>query len=140
MPGDGLLLGAALAGVVVGRLTRGAVDSARPDTGPTPYSGGPGYARTPAPQPVYGGPTSGVPYDTPTPPRGHVSPRPYAPEPTGSPAASPLPPASPGPAYEPEPAGRHSSGTVGEYADDLGQRRGPNDPLDEPYRPGGDFR
>jgi hypothetical protein len=140
------LLGAALAGVVVGRLTRGAVDAARTDSGSAPYAGGPGYARTPVtPQPAFGG--RAEPYDAPTPPRGHVTPRPYAPEPTGSPAASPLPPASPGPAYDPEPTGRHSPGSVGEYADDLargaGQRRGTAsaEPFDEPYRPGGgDFR
>ncbi len=134
------LLGAALAGVVVGRLTRGAVDAARTDSGSTPYTAGPGYARTPVtPQPAYGGPTGT--YDAPTPPRGHVTPRPYAPEPT----ASPLPPASPGPAYDPEPAGRHSPGAVGDYADDLGrgsaERRTTTDPYDEPYRPGGgEFR
>ena len=43
------LLGAAAAGVVVGRLTRGAVDSARADSGPAPQhlAGAPTY-RTPA--------------------------------------------------------------------------------------------
>ncbi len=133
------LLGAALAGVAVGRLTRGAVDAARSDSGPSPAAGGPGYARTPV-TPAYGRTEA---YDAPTPPRGHVTPRPYAPEP----AASPLPPASPGPAYDPEPAGRHSPGAVGDYADDLGrgtgERRGTTsaDPYDEPYRPGGgEFR
>jgi hypothetical protein len=138
------LLGAALAGVAVGRLTRGAVDAARTDSGSAPYAGGPGYARTPAPQPVYRtepGVPAGAPYDAPTPPRGHVTPRPYAPEPTGTPAASPLPPASPGAVHDPEPTGRHSPGAVGDYADDLGRggRRGA-EPFDEPYRPGGDFR
>ncbi len=121
------LAGMALAGVVVGRLTRGAVDSARSDTAlprtpvdrayPRPsatpvrtYDEPVGLSGSPAPRPV--------PSDSPTPPRGLA--RPYAPEPV----AAPLPPASPGPAHpaDPfstaEPGGRHSTG------------------VDDPFRPG----
>jgi hypothetical protein len=85
------LLGATLAGVVVGRLTRGAVDAARADSGPTPQRayGAPGYPEatytgtlntgTVAPPQPYDGPTGpGVPpagppsYDTPAPPLGYA--------------------------------------------------------------------
>ena len=46
------LVGAALAGVVVGRLTRGAVDAARADSGPAPrHAYGPGYTATGYPSP-----------------------------------------------------------------------------------------
>ena len=168
------LIGMAVAGVVVGRLTRGAVDSARADSGPTPQRayGGPAYReptypaptyREPAypapgypepgyPEPAYGRPgyadTPAAPpvsYDTPTPPRGTAVPRPYA---TGSPDASPLPPAPAGPAYDAdplapvEPGGRHSPGTVGDYVDDLERdtRRGADERLDDPFRPGGEHR
>jgi hypothetical protein len=141
------LLGMAVAGVVVGRLTRGAVDSARSDSGPAPRRaygapahlepyGEPGYARTPGTALPYDGPAgtrvppTGAPgpFDTPTPPEGTHVPRPYAP----APVANPLPnaPAAPPRGSDPfaapaDPAGRHATG---EYADD-------------PYRPGGgEFR
>jgi hypothetical protein len=69
------LLGAAIAGVVVGRLTRGAVDAARADSGPTPQRAyGPGYA-APSPYPT-GYPAAG--YVEPTypahTPRGYTEP------------------------------------------------------------------
>jgi hypothetical protein len=164
------LIGAALAGVVVGRLTRGAVDAARSDSGQ--HAVGP-RVRTPLPpSPAYGRPTGTglpVPTDTPTPPQGYVAPRPYTSEPTGYPAgapASPLPPAAAAPAYDSDPlatsaaqaydsdplaapaapGGGHAPGTVGEYVDDLEQaaedRRSaaPDERLDDPYRPGGDYR
>jgi hypothetical protein len=120
------LLGAALAGVVVGRLTRGAVDAARSDSD---TSGQAAYGRPrPAPLPYdrLATPGPAVPVDTPTPPRGYT--------------AAPLPPAYPEP--DPlDPAGRHASGTVGDYVDEIernsGRRLGPaDDPIDEPYRPG----
>ena len=149
------LVGMAVAGVVVGRLTRGAVDSARADSGPAPQRayggtayrepaypaatyGRPGYADTPAAPPV--------PYDTPTPPRGTAVPRPYTAPATGSPAASPLPPAPAVPTYDPlapvEQGGRHSPGNVGDYVDDLepGTPRGTGERLDDPFRPGGEYR
>lgn len=153
------LVGMALAGVAVGRLTRGAVDSARADSRPTPQRafGEPGYARTPGGPLPYDGPPAPagypaappaaarpVPYDTPTPPRGQVSARPYAP----TAAAPPLPPVSAGPAYPPdpwtppaEPAGRHSTTPVGGYVDEVettGERRSTDldDPFTDPYRPG----
>jgi hypothetical protein len=126
------LLGAALAGVVVGRLTRGAVDSARSDSDDA--SGQALYGRPrPAPVPYdrLATPGPAIPVDTPTPPRGY--------------AAAPLPPAYPEPVRDPDPldpAGRHGSGTVGDYVDEIERnsgrrlRTGPDDVLDEPYRPG----
>jgi hypothetical protein len=187
------LLGMAVAGIAVGRLTRGAVDSAR-DSGPTPQRafggpeyggptyvgpaygepahnapaygepayGEPGYARTPGAPLPYDGPNgprvpltdrpsvAPRPYDAPTPPQGYPAPPEFA-VPS---AADPLPPARPvaprdtDPWTAPaDPAGRHTSGTVGEYVDEIegtGTRRGtdPDAPLDEryddPYRPGGE--
>jgi hypothetical protein len=150
------LAGMALAGVVVGRLTRGAVDSARQDSGPVAHRAvGPGYARpstTPAP---YVGSASPSPYptgyDAPTPPQGYAAPPSYTPSPSPYPPAAPLPPAPGGavggndPFAAPvDPAGRHSSGTTGDYAgeydDELGTRSRPADRefdgLDDPYRPG----
>ena len=157
------LVGAALAGIVVGRLTRGAIDSARADSARPAVSP---YARTPLPaSPAYGG--TG---DLPTPPQGYAAASPqgyptersYASEPTGYTPAAPLPPAAPAydpdplaerayaePAYDAdpltEPTGRRSTGTVGEYVDDIertGERRGtaPDERIDEPFRPGGDYR
>jgi hypothetical protein len=135
------LLGAAVAGVVVGRLTRGAVDSARADSGPAPQhlAGAPTY-RTPAvpPSPYPAGlDVPPVPLDTPTPPQGQAVPPHLPPS-----SAAPLPPA---PVHVPavDPLDRPS--TVGEYVDDLdrpvGERRSSADPVDDPYRTGrGDFR
>jgi hypothetical protein len=173
------LLGMAVAGAVVGRLTRGAIDSARADAastprrayggpeygGPTyvgPSYGEPGYARTPGTPPPYDGPNgprvppTGLPpvaprpYDAPTPPQGYAAPPEFA----APSVADPLPPAPPVPprATDPwtdpaDPAGRHASGTVGEYVDEIegtGTRRrsDPDAPLgeryDDPYRPGGE--
>jgi hypothetical protein len=141
------LLGAAIAGVVVGRLTRGAVDAAR-DSGPapqhaygsryatpaytTPAYTTPGYAAHTTPgyaAPGYTEPA--VPYgtppvrsDTPTPPQGYPSPYPSASTPSAStpsastPSASTLPPAD-DPFGVPDPVDRPASGTVGGYADDV---------------------
>jgi hypothetical protein len=153
------LLGSLVAGVVVGRLTRGAVDAARADSEPAPqHAYGPGYAPRPAPplpyerplHPPYGGPTGPavpptgpplVPPAPPVPPYPPTRPQGYAAPP---PSSSPLPPASPGPAHDldplappAEPTGRHSPRTVGEYVDEVEGRRGAVDPLDDPYRPGG---
>src|SRR5690348_3848718 len=102
------LLGAAVAGVVVGRLTRGAVDSARADAGPAPQhlAGAPTY-RTPAvpPSPYPAGldvppPVPAVPLDTPTPPQGqavppHLPPSPSAPLPSAAPHVPPVDPLDP---------------------------------------------
>jgi hypothetical protein len=119
------LLGAAVAGVVVGRLTRGAVDSARTESGPAPQhlAGSPTYrvpATPPSPYPT------GL--DTPTPPQGHAVPPHLPPSPS-----APLPPA---PAHVPpvDPLDRPAGDRIG-TADPL------VDPLDDPYRSGrGDFR
>ena len=131
------LLGAALAGVVVGRLTRGAVDSARADSGPAPQhlAGSPTY-RVPAtsPSPYPSGLDVPPPvFDTPTPPRGQAVPPHLPPAPS-----APLPPAAPHiPPVDP------LDRPAGEYVDDLDRPAGrdPLDPLDDPYRSGrGDFR
>jgi hypothetical protein len=152
------LLGSLVAGVVVGRLTRGAVDAARADSEPAPrHAYGPGYAPRPVPplpyEPApapYGGPSGPAVPPTgppPVPPAPTVPPYRPAPPPgyaAPPPSSSPLPPPSPGPAHDldplappAEPTGRHSPGTVGEYVDELEGRRGTVDPLDDPYRPGG---
>jgi len=110
------LLGAAVAGVVVGRLTRGAVDSARADSGPAPQhlAGSPTYRVPATPSPYPSGLDVPPPvFDTPTPPRGQAVPPHLPPAPS-----APLPPAAP---HVPP-------------VDPL-------DPLDDPYRSGrGDFR
>lgn len=120
------LLGAAIAGVVVGRLTRGAVDAARADSGPAPrHAYGPGYTAAGHLEPTYpahtapGYTTPGYTTDTPTPPQGYAAPTPYPTVP--SPTASTLPPASAGPTHELDPLGGEHS-----YADEH----------DAPYRPG----
>ena len=110
------LAGAALAGVVAGRLTRGAVDSAHADTRPSPVPRqGYGEPVLPVAGSVpgrydelsgYGTPPSsrGVPaypaYDTPTPPEGTFSAQGY---PATPPVSPPLPSASTGLAAEPDP-------------------------------------
>lgn len=139
------LAGMAAAGVVVGRLTRGAVDSARADSAPRQVYGQPGYAGTPVPPSVS--------YDAPTPPQGYVAPRPYAPDAVGTtplPAAAPahrvdplLPPVEPGPRYPSGTGGEYS--TPGEYAPGEnvkgGAPRRSDERLDDPFRPGGgEFR
>lgn len=106
------LLGAAIAGVVVGRLTRGAVDAARTDSGPapqaaygsryaapTPYPpdyGTPGYTEHTAPGYAGGYSASGYAQPGYT-GAGHVAPSPVPSNtptpPQGVPAASTLPPA-----------------------------------------------
>lgn len=124
------LIGAALAGVVVGRLTRGAVDSARDDSGRTP-------------QHAYGTPRSTYPAGPPSP---YTEPGlppavPAAGGTTGGYGTGAYPP---GPSYAAAPpaAGEPTdeflappTGTPG-YADDPGRigtdRR---DPLDDPLRP-----
>jgi hypothetical protein len=138
------LLGAAVAGVVVGRLTRGAVDSARADSGPGPqHLTGPTYRVPPTPPTPYPAgldvppPVPARPFDTPTPPQGHAVPPHLPPSPS-----APLPPA---PAHVPpvDPLDRLDQ-PAGEYVDDLDRPSGrdPLDgPLDDPYRSGrGDFR
>jgi len=91
--------GAALAGVVVGRLTRGAVDAARSESGTGPVPPG-SYGDVPAGAAVSGTSTYGtavppppVAAPTPTPP---VAPPPVPPvaPPSASPSAATLPPPS----------------------------------------------
>lgn len=134
------LLGAAVAGVVVGRLTRGAVDSARADAGPAPRR----LAATPVRPPLPAGPGAppagrtavgpGV-FDTPTPPHGQVppagTPRPYAPPPAppGTVRSTPPPPPPPPSAYDP-PGGRHTLNDP----DDVERAGDPG--YDDPFRPG----
>jgi hypothetical protein len=143
------LLGAAIAGVVVGRLTRGAVDAARDDSRPVPQRGygsqyaapghtAPGYTPgyTAPSTPGYAAPgytetgytEPAVPYgtpplrsDTPTPPQGYPAPSPY-------PAASPLPPA--GPVGDLDPLDRPAPRSVGEYVDEV-ERGGDHTYADE---------
>ena len=157
------ILGAALAGVVVGRLTRGAVDAAR-DAGPQGVPGPryaapdytrPGYATPGYPagygEPAYGGPTYGepgypepvAPYvpprptqsETPTPPQGLTTPSPY---PTAGPSASTLPSAT-GHVADVDPVDPLTTPrTVDEYADEI-ERSGEHTYADErreTYRPG----
>jgi hypothetical protein len=158
------VLGAAVAGVVVGRLTRGAVDAARVDPGPAPLPAyGSGYPRPPAAPLPYDGPTGpgvppsglppvaprpAVPYDTLTPPQEYAPPSSYGVRPLEHLAAAPPPPESAQPARDldpfatpAEPAGRHAPGTGGEYVDEIeraaGDRRAAgSEDLDDPYRPG----
>jgi uncharacterized protein YjbJ (UPF0337 family) len=143
------LAGAALAGVLAGRLTRGVVDAnrdtdnrggaPRPAAGlPPAYPTGPPSGYQP-PAPSYGGPGGalppGGPLDAPRPPAtgaplfspaGEAPPAPYPhdrdPYPT-EPAA--VPPRTGGPAHALRPEGT----TVGEYVEDLERddvRRGPD--------------
>jgi hypothetical protein len=156
------LLGMAVAGVVVGRLTRGAVDSARNDSGALPQRaygtparlepyGEPGYARTPgspaydAPLPYDGPagtrPVGAGPFDTPTPPEGTPAPRPYAPAPVANTLPTAPPHGSDPFAAPTDPAGRHATGEYADELDGLGERRSTDAPYDDPYRPGGgEFR
>lgn len=110
------LVGAALAGVLVGRLTRGAVDAAHddddrgPDPVTAPIAAAPGYpGRPPAPMPYDqpgaahlppGGPLGGPGGPPPAPGR-------YGPPPTPAPYhPAPMPPVAPGPGQVgPGPAG-----------------------------------
>jgi hypothetical protein len=154
------LLGAAIAGVVVGRLTRGAVDAARADSGPppqhalgsryatpgyatpgyttpgytTPGYTEPGYTAPAYPEPGYAG--TGYP-ESPTPPRGAPTPYPATP----SPGASTLPPAGAAPDLDPvppigvpDPVERPP--TVGEYVDEV-ERGGEHRYADERRGDGG---
>jgi len=132
------LIGAAVAGVLAGRLTRGAIDANRDTSG--------GYAPSPTPRqpvaypptnPAYvaGPPPAATPYDAPgagVPPTGE--PRPYAPPvaPAGAPVPplpGEVPPRPGGPAHALRPDGT----TVGEYVDDL--ERGGVPPRYEPGSP-----
>ena len=148
------LLGAALAGVAVGRLTRGAVDSARADSGPAvqrAYSP-PGYGTTgyPAAPPLpYDSPIGTAPVGSPV---GSGLDAPVSPRPSASPSidlgTDPYdPPAPPRGTHAPRPG----STTVSEYVEEIGRTAGErreagpdtrlDDPLDDPYRPGrGDTR
>jgi hypothetical protein len=129
------LAGATLAGVVVGRLTRGAIDTSRGPSAPSPGGLGPVSARS---------------ADAPGYPTGQPGPRPY-----DNPGAAPLasggapPTATPG-SYTPpvDPASASGpldgssttepvSGVSGPQhgRDPLTHRLGSSDPLDEPYRP-----
>ena len=128
------LLGAALAGALVGRLTRGAVEAQRHDVaahlpGGGGYAGpgpsGPSYTTTPGyaangPAPI-GRP--GYPAAPPVPGPQAVPPMPPAPYP-GPPAGGtapmpPMPPVGPGPHHAPQHAPRPGATSVGEYVDEL---------------------
>ena len=118
------LLSAAVAGVVVGRLTRGAVDAARSESGNAALPAGRPQPRPAAPlPPAPAARTPGV-FDTPTPPQGQVAPRPYAPPPVapaGTGAADP---------YDTH-GGRHTLNDPDEFERGAG---GPG--YDDPFRPG----
>lgn len=116
------LIGAAAAGVLAGRLTRGAVDANR-DTSPSPTYAPPAYtppAYTPAPQGYTAGPGLGAPPVT--------EPRPYpADVPVGSETWI-----DPGPAHT---APRPSTAVGTEYGQEFGQPGTPRD--DDPLQSGG---
>jgi hypothetical protein len=141
------LLGAAVAGVVAGRLTRGAVDAQRdtdsdvyptdhpasstiplpPVTPAVPLTGPPPtYQRRPA-----GGPPAGSPVGAPPPPPyppgdGPLPAGSVAPAPAARPPASPPPVASPapGPQHSPHPGPPADEYAV-EYADEMQRGTGP---------------
>jgi hypothetical protein len=127
------LAGAALAGVVVGRLTRGAVDAARSDSGPDVAPQG-GYVR-------YGDRGPVLPYDAPLP--GPAPTPPVLPPTAAPPVGGPVPPefvegTDPFPPVTPS-----APRTVGEYAEEVGPPRHlrADDGLDGPFRSGpGDAR
>jgi hypothetical protein len=144
------LAGAALAGVVAGRLTRGAVDSAHADVRPSPVPRQ-GYGEPVLPvagsvPPRYDDPAGpytppsgrGVPaypaYDTPTPPEGTLPAQSY---PAAPPVAPPLPSASTGLTADPDPyappADPYTAGRPEERAHvrELDEER-----LDDPFRHG----
>jgi hypothetical protein len=147
------LLGAAFAGVLAGRLTRGVVDANRQDDSalpmprtaydqpfpsgvPTPPLGTPGSGMAPAepytgPPPGPGPLPPGPPPVGPPPPYPGASPVPPGPPPGPPPPGygpPPVPPPGPGPAHAPRPG----AATVGEYVEELerGGRR-----LEEPWGP-----
>ncbi len=133
------LLGAALAGVLVGRLTRGAVEAQRPDvaahlpgggpapTGPTHVTT-PGYAAN-GPVPHVTGPRPGYPAAPPVPPAPRPQAAPY-PGPPPVPPGGALPPA---PAqYAPQHAPRPGATSVGDYVEELAR-----EPRPGTDRPGG---
>jgi hypothetical protein len=152
------LLGAAAAGLLVGRLTRGAIDANR-DTGSSGYPEPPGPVRAPRPGPAVVPPPPPMPppmpYDDPRggalPPTGPLDP-PVAPpvtRPVAPPVVPPVPPnpvapvppgsVSPGaqwsepgqptePGRPPADAPRHEATTVGEYVEELERRAGPEQP------------
>jgi hypothetical protein len=142
------LAGAALAGVVAGRLTRGAVDSAHADAQPSPLPRRgygepvlPAVGSVPGP---YDGPSGtwtppsdrGYPaYDTPTPPQGTLPAQSYPPE---SAVVPPLPPASTGLTADPDPYAAPVDPYVAEgYTEERGRVRELDDErLDDPFRHG----
>jgi hypothetical protein len=122
----GFLVGAALAGVVVGRLTRGAVDAARsePGTGPVPPGS---YGDVPVGPAVSGTST----YGTAVPPPPVAAPPPVPPL-----APPPVPPVAPPPV---PPVAPPSATTLPPPATTLPPA--PPVPADDPFRPGyGDAR
>jgi hypothetical protein len=139
------LVGAAFAGVLAGRLTRGVVDANRQDDSalpvprtaydqpypsgvPTPPLGTPGSGMAPA-EP-YTGPPGPGPMPAGQPPAYPGQPGPgLGPVPPGPPGSGyPPPPPPPGPAYAPRPG----ETTVGEFVEEF--ERGGRRP-DEPWAP-----
>jgi len=154
------LVGAALAGVIIGRLTRGVVDATR---GPSDVSpGGSGQA----PEQAYGPPgyvparPAPLPYDSPVAaplaPAGAAAPEPYAapggdpyqPARSGDPLGTPTPAApvttfpvtahGTGPPTDPTgaPGAQPDARSAGAYADELDRETGrrPDGLSDQPYR------
>jgi hypothetical protein len=124
------LLGAALAGVLVGRLTRGAVEAQRPDVA-AHLPGGGGYAgptHTTTPGFAANGPVPtgrpGYPATPPVPPAPQgmppvPPPAPYPGPPVGAGGPPPMPPVPPGPHHTPQHAPRPGATSVGDYVEEL---------------------
>jgi hypothetical protein len=87
------LLGAGLAGVLVGRLTRGAVDSARSESGPGPIAAR-SYGHVPPGAAVSGTSTYGTVVPPPTPPVAPPAAVPPVAPPSAPPSATTPPPAT----------------------------------------------
>jgi hypothetical protein len=140
------LIGAAVAGILAGRLTRGTVDAQRdtgsdtnryPAIGPTaplsaapspavrPAGPPPGYAPPPGVGPVPDGPIGGSPLPPYAPDDGNYRPGsvppPYPPQPSAPSPASPAYPPSPESQQSPDP----TSMTAGKYAQEMERGTGP---------------
>lgn len=132
------LLGAAVAGVLAGRLTRGAVDASREEEQPARP---PQRPPEPAPGQQYPAPPV-APYPAPYPqtgPGGYAPPMPAGPPPYGGPPMPPPPmppPPMPGPppAYPPAPLHPPRTGptTVGEYVEEIEQGQPRHELRDDP--------
>jgi hypothetical protein len=143
------LLGAALAGVVVGRLTRGVVDASGGPSALSPTGSGQAPDRTYGYPSHLAGRPSPRPYDRPVatslPPAGTATPRPYAPpvdpvatppsgDTLGTPTTAPLTDPAAGPTGTHSP--RTGATSVDEYTDQLRREAAVrhDGPSDDSYR------